>query len=70
VQAETQAVDGNGHRLLLLVGPEGDWTVQEVQALQAAGALPVGLGPQRLRVETAALALLSAAMLHQDSTAA
>ena len=32
-----------------------------------AGAIPVGLGPQRLRVETASLALLTAAMLYSDS---
>lgn len=48
-------------RGLLVVGPEGDFTGEELQGLLDAGALPVGLGPLRLRVETAALALLSVA---------
>lgn len=48
----------------LLVGPEGDFTPDEVAALTAAGALPVGLGPNRLRTETAALALLSTAAMY------
>lgn len=50
-------------RGLLVVGPEGDFTEEELQGMVQAGALPVGLGPLRLRVETAALALLSAARL-------
>ena len=48
---------------LLFVGPEGDFTGEEVAALVAAGARPVGLGPHRLRVETAAVAGLAAVML-------
>lgn len=48
-------------RGLLIVGPEGDFTPAELQGLEEAGALPVGLGALRLRVETAALALLSVA---------
>jgi len=50
-------------RGLLLVGPEGDFTPEEVEALVAAGAKPVGLGANRLRTETAAVALLSLCML-------
>ena len=42
---------------LLVVGPEGDFTDEEVAALVEAGARPVGLGPLRLRVETAAVAI-------------
>lgn len=49
-----------------MVGPEGDWTSEEVAQLTNAGAVAVGLGTRRLRVETAALALLSASMLHFD----
>lgn len=37
------------------VGPEGDFTPAELDALLAAGALPVSLGPQVLRAETACL---------------
>jgi 16S rRNA (uracil1498-N3)-methyltransferase len=36
-------------------GPEGDFTPEEADALRAAGAIPVSLGPLILRAETAAL---------------
>uniref|UniRef100_A0A7N0TNL0 16S rRNA (uracil(1498)-N(3))-methyltransferase n=1 Tax=Kalanchoe fedtschenkoi TaxID=63787 RepID=A0A7N0TNL0_KALFE len=52
---------------LIIVGPEGDFTDTEVNALTEAGAAPVGLGLLRLRVETATIALLSAATLWSDS---
>ena len=45
----------------LIIGPEGDFTVGELAALMEAGARPVGLGGNRLRVETAAEALLAVA---------
>ena len=51
----------NGDRALLCVGPEGDFTPSEIESLIQAGARLVGLGPLRLRVETAAIALLAAA---------
>ncbi len=50
-------------RRLLLVGPEGDFTPAELELLLCAGAKPVGLGNNRLRAETAAIALLAAAAL-------
>uniref|UniRef100_A0ACD6A8S3 Uncharacterized protein n=1 Tax=Avena sativa TaxID=4498 RepID=A0ACD6A8S3_AVESA len=53
---------------LLIVGPEGDFTEEEVNILKAAGAVPVGLGPCRLRVETATISLLSALMLWSDAS--
>ena len=37
------------------VGPEGDFTPEELDALLAAGAIPVSLGQQVLRAETACL---------------
>lgn len=37
------------------VGPEGDFTPAELDALLAAGAIPVSLGQQVLRAETACL---------------
>uniref|UniRef100_A0A0D9ZCM5 16S rRNA (uracil(1498)-N(3))-methyltransferase n=1 Tax=Oryza glumipatula TaxID=40148 RepID=A0A0D9ZCM5_9ORYZ len=52
---------------LLIVGPEGDFTEEEVNVLKASGAVPVGLGPCRLRVETATISLLSALMLWSDA---
>jgi 16S rRNA (uracil1498-N3)-methyltransferase len=53
--------------LLLLCGPEGDFTDEEMASVRAAGFLPAGLGTRRLRSETAALAALSiaAGTLHE-----
>eukprot|EP00879_Flechtneria_rotunda_P010858 GHRR01011348.1.p1 GENE.GHRR01011348.1~~GHRR01011348.1.p1 ORF type:complete len:124 (+),score=65.00 GHRR01011348.1:1196-1567(+) len=51
----------------LLIGPEGDFTCDELDMLQQAGVLPVGLGPNRLRTETAAVALLAAATMQSDA---
>ncbi|MBS1570379.1 MAG: 16S rRNA (uracil(1498)-N(3))-methyltransferase [Bacteroidetes bacterium] len=42
--------------VLLLIGPEGDFTPEEANLLTAAGFLPVALGEARLRTETAAIA--------------
>ena len=41
---------------LVLVGPEGDFSIDEVQAAKEAGFRAVSLGTSRLRTETAALA--------------
>jgi len=43
----------------VLIGPEGGFTAQEVAAAQDAGFHLLGLGPRRLRVETAALVAVS-----------
>ncbi|ONH92006.1 hypothetical protein PRUPE_8G149200 [Prunus persica] len=51
---------------LIVVGPE-DFTEKEVNELMQAGAISVGLGPHRLRVETATVALLATLMLWSDS---
>ena len=50
----------NCPRVALFIGPEGDFSPAEVAALHAAGVQPVTLGPVVLRVETAALFILSA----------
>ncbi len=42
-----------------LIGPEGGFTATEAAAAQNAGFLLTGLGPRRLRVETAAMAALT-----------
>lgn len=44
---------------VLMIGPEGDFTKEEVDAAVAAGAIPVTFGPQILRTETAAIFGLS-----------
>ena len=41
------------------IGPEGDFTLAELQAIEASGAKPITLGPLTLRVETAAIYCLS-----------
>lgn len=41
------------------IGPEGDFTLAEIEMLQNAGALPITLGPLVLRTETAAIYCLS-----------
>lgn len=46
---------------LLLVGPEGGFSQAELDDLAAAGACPVRLGPQVLRIATAAEAALAIA---------
>jgi 16S rRNA (uracil1498-N3)-methyltransferase len=43
----------------LLIGPEGGFTLEEVDRARDAGYQVVSLGPRRLRVETAALAALA-----------
>jgi 16S rRNA (uracil1498-N3)-methyltransferase len=45
-----------GHSCCILIGPEGDFTPQEIAAAFARGIRPVTLGHSRLRTETAALA--------------
>jgi 16S rRNA (uracil1498-N3)-methyltransferase len=44
------------HSVRALIGPEGGFTPAEAAAAQQAGFFTMGLGPRRLRVETAALA--------------
>ena len=41
------------------IGPEGDFTAEELAALELAGARPITLGPLVLRTETAAIYCLS-----------
>ena len=45
-----------GESVRVLIGPEGDFTADEVRLAMAAGYVPVSLGRERLRTETAALA--------------
>lgn len=56
--------------ICLLIGPEGDFTKEEVDSAIASGFMPVTFGNTRLRTETAALYSLCAAhtlmSIHQD----
>jgi len=44
-----------GKDVMILIGPEGDFSVDEVDAAISQGFIPVSLGEARLRTETAAL---------------
>lgn len=46
--------------VVLLAGPEGGFDLEEEQAAERSGFLPVRLGPRVLRTETAAVATLAA----------
>lgn len=48
--------------VLILVGPEGGFHEDEVDAARAAGCTAVSLGPRRLRAETAGLLAVAAAV--------
>ncbi|MGD0017540.1 MAG: 16S rRNA (uracil(1498)-N(3))-methyltransferase [Verrucomicrobiia bacterium] len=50
--------------ILLLIGPEGDFTPSELDLARSAGCVPLSLGPLVLRAETAALYALS--ILHHE----
>jgi 16S rRNA (uracil1498-N3)-methyltransferase len=45
-----------GQKVTVLIGPEGDFSREEVEQSIEAGYIPVSLGDTRLRTETAALA--------------
>lgn len=49
--------DSAPKNILVAIGPEGDFSNQEVRLAQAAGFIPVSLGEWVLRVETAAVAV-------------
>lgn len=44
-----------GENALVLIGPEGDFSEEEVEQALAQGFVPISLGRSRLRTETAAL---------------
>lgn len=50
-----------GKDTYLLIGPEGDFSPEEVQLALSRGWMPVSLGDNRLRTETAALFSVAAA---------
>jgi len=50
-------------RIVILIGPEGDFSPDEVRAAMAAGFIPITLGSSRFRIETAALTAAQAVYL-------
>lgn len=49
----------NGGSVIVLIGPEGDFSKEEAEKAIDAGYIPVHIGSSRLRTETAALAAVS-----------
>lgn len=57
-----EVLDGfDGSEIIVMIGPEGDFSKAEADMALAAGFIPVHLGASRLRTETAALTAASAA---------
>lgn len=48
-----QACFAPGESIIVLIGPEGDFTEEEVGAARQSGFMPISLGTSRLRTETA-----------------
>ncbi len=52
-----------GREVIIMIGPEGDFSRSEMVAAISAGWQPVSLGESRLRIETAALTAVAAVYL-------
>ena len=55
---------GDNREIIVLIGPEGDFSEAEVRAAMNSGWVPVQLGESRFRTETAALAATAAVYFH------
>lgn len=53
--------------ILIFIGPEGDFSPEEVELAKRAGCIPVSLGDLVLRVETAAVAVASFIKIYYDN---
>ncbi len=51
-------------KIIVLIGPEGDFSIEEIKAAQQSNFNPFSLGESRLRTETAALTVVSAVYLN------
>jgi 16S rRNA (uracil1498-N3)-methyltransferase len=59
-----QGMSGRPVSVALMVGPEGGFTEEEVDAARRGGAVPISLGPRILRTETCAI-VAPALVLHE-----
>ncbi len=59
-----RGMSGGAAGIGLMVGPEGGFTEEEVEAACRSGAIPISLGPRILRTETCAI-VASALILHE-----
>lgn len=55
-----------GKKVLILIGPEGGFSEDEVEDAMKAGMIPVSLGKRILRTETAGIVALSAFLHHYE----
>lgn len=58
--------DWRGATVVAAIGPEGGFTPEEVELAIQAGARPICLGPQLLRIETAAIAVATLCALLRE----
>ena len=56
--------DYKGQDIIVMIGPEGDFSHEEAEMALAAGFIPVHLGTSRLRTETAALTAAASVYFH------
>lgn len=54
-KSELKNALGNSKKVCILIGPEGDFTPEEITLALENGFKPVSLGPSRLRTETAGI---------------
>ena len=59
--ADLGSKDNPPKKILLMLGPEGGFTDQEIQRLQNSGFISAGLGPRILRAETATIVAVTLA---------
>jgi len=64
VLADRAAAPGGLESVWVVVGPEGGLSEDEVATFTAAGAVPVSLGPQILRTETASVVAAALVLYH------
>ncbi len=62
-KTDLRSIKFSGANVLVMIGPEGDFTSEEIKAAQADGFTGLDLGPNRLRTETAGLYVCQAAAL-------
>ena len=65
-QLELKQAVTTGQDVLVLIGPEGDFSSAEIELALKAGYTAVSLGKSRLRTETAALAACMTVSLLND----
>ena len=56
-----------GARIAIFVGPEGGFSEDEIDLACQVGAIPISLGPRILRMETAALVMVSLILYHLET---